>query len=816
MGLRAVSFEGCLVAFLIFACPCAPTGAQDVPTLGTAGDLIERVVEGLFDGAAAEAEVDQVELGEMHGSVTPPEDAALRRRVAQATRLAENGRVEDAAQALGRLAESLGDEDVFLRLDGGTLRGGKVEIRRLIGESSAEVRAAYELAFGPAARRMLDESPHEPTTVRRIAGLYPHTRAGAEALYRLAEIDGDAGAFAEAAGSLERLLAVHPGSAASFEPGLSLRLAAYRSRCGDRTGAEAAIGDLLRRFPAIRMTLGGDASIPVVETPVGTLLTRIGSRGAASSSAFTPHPGLADAPLPATEEPFLVPRWSFRRPTSELDLESGRRLAATVPVLFPTVAGELVLVPERDGFVAHDLATGSRLWDYARPRASASAADGIWTAPALWRLSTDGRSVFLIEPDDATGPPRQAFVAAQNPFPVGNSDTAPAAGAVANFLTALDVRPPRQGNRLWRVGGSAGADEPKLAGYAFLGPPLAAHGRLYAVAERGRTVRLVVLDADSGRLDWSLDIGRWEVPLDADLERRRIGATPTLTRGTLLCPTAGGCLVAVELAGRSLAWGFRYPRASHPTAETGESEAVTDGRRPGWLDGMVLVGGGRALVAPPEAEEIFCLDVRTGRLLWRRPRGEHRFVAAADAERVLLVGRSGTTLLNAAAGSTVAATPFPEGTAPTGRGYAAGPAYMQPLSDGSLCRIELASGVAAATVRSSRGIVLGNLVWHDGTLLSLGPDDLRAYDGRRTLESAISSALATNPDKPAALLRRADLHAEAGRYAEAIADCRRAFGLDPSPAARNHLIAALLDGVRNRLPDTAAYDAELEALARPK
>lgn len=832
MRVRDLAFA--LTGLALAAC-ASPAIAQDDP-FGPIQELIGQIIDGpIAPGAQQPEEIvaEEVAPGEFQGGITLPEDPALRRRLAQAVRLAANGRPEDAAQALGRLAESVGDSDRFIRVDAQSLRSLKAEVHRLIGESPPDVREAYELAFGPAARRMLDEAPADPAMVRRVATLYPHTAAGADALYRLAKTCGDEGAFAEAAACLDRLLAIHPEAAARFEPTLSLRLAAYRFASGDRAGAEAALANLPQPSPDELVRLTRADGSPVGEFAVATLLAQMTAESFTGRERFTFHPADADAPQPPTSDPFLIPRWSAA--SGEADaVERGRLLGLAAPAVFPTVVGDLILTPTEQGFVAYDAATGVRLWSYPSHETASPSADKTWTGLAKGRLSTDGRAVFLVETEGGAEPPSSpqagaamqmaqqqwAFFAVQGPVAFPNAAPGIEASAATtptpgtNYLTALDVTPPRQGNRLWRVGGESGCNEPALARHAFLGPPLTAHGRLYVIAEHERTVRLAVLEATTGRLEWSLDLGQAEVPLSLDPQRRRIGAVPTLTRGTLLCPTGGGSVVAVDLAGRSLLWGFRYPRSSPPVVADWDAGASASPDVPGWLDATIRVAAGRALLTPPEAGDAYCLDLQTGQPLWQRPRGEDLFIATADADHVLLVGRAGTTLVNAADGTTIGSPmPFPNGTLPSGRGYDADGSYVQPLSDGSLLRVELATGSAAVAASPSRALTLGNLIWHGGMMLSLGPDFLRAFDARQQLETDLAATLAASPDDPVALLRRADLHADARRYAEAIADCRRAYSADPSPAARNRLIAALLDGVRNQLPEAVDYEAELDRLA---
>lgn len=793
----------------------------------------------------APIDVQAVELapGELQSSIALSENSTLHRRFTQVTRLSESGRHTDAAVALGRLAESVGESDVFIRVDDQrqSLRSLKTEVQRRIGELPPEGRAAYELAFARAAKRMLDDVDRDRSAVQRVATLYLHTPAGAEALYRLAALYRDRGAFPEAAACLERLRTLRPEAAEQFEPQLSLRLAANFLKIGDVAKAKAALANLSRRFEGRAARIAGkDVPLNVVAGGSSAQLERwLGTDSLpVARRNFTRHPNTADTRQSAVGTPFLIPRWSHelaRRPAHVGVGTHVRQPQQTVPVLFPTIIEHLALLPQETGFTAYDRDSGRRLWGYPSSGAREPGLDALWKNLANGRLSSDGQAVFLVESDEI-GRSASAAVAShinfngamaqqQNvivpAFPGGIEQDAGVLGSRAaggNRLSALDVSDGRQGNRLWSVGGASGGAESRLAGHTFLGPPLAVHGRLYAIADAAGTVRLVVLAASTGQLDWSLDLGHAEIPLAGDPQRLQIGATPTLAGGVLICPTAGGAVVAVDLAGRSLLWGYRYPRTSPPIAFAMFSgfESQPEPAAAGWLDRTVHITGERLLLTPPESDHLYCLGLETGNLQWQQPRGEHLFVAAADDERTLLIRHTGATLLQTGNGKpTGTSAVFPAGTSPTGHGYLSGGRYVQPLSDGSLLPIDLTSGALFTPAKSQRGVVLGNLVWHDGVLYSAGPDFLRAFDDDAQLAEQIETRLAAHPDDVQALLRRSDRHAAAGRYADAIADCRQAFAALPAPETKNALVAALLDGVRHQLPDADAYDRELRQLARP-
>ncbi len=108
-----------------------------------------------------------------------------------------------------------------------------------------------------------------------------------------------------------------------------------------------------------------------------------------------------------------------------------------------------------------------------------------------------------------------------------------------------------------------------MAGAFFLGPPLPLEGKLYAVAEFNGEIRLVVLDAKTGRLQWQQQLAHVDNrTIIVDAGRRLTGATPSYDGGVLVCPTSAGAVVAVDVTMRSLLWGFQYvkPPGSEPAA----------------------------------------------------------------------------------------------------------------------------------------------------------------------------------------------------------------------------------------------------------
>ena len=141
---------------------------------------------------------------------------------------------------------------------------------------------------------------------------------------------------------------------------------------------------------------------------------------------------------------------------------------------------------------------------------------------------------------------------------------------------ALDLE--REGALAWWVGGDSGENEPALAGAFFLGPPLPLTGGLYALAEVQGRMKLVVLDARTGRQRWSLTMAdAADRALTSDAARRLVGATPTFSQGVLVCPTSLGAVAGVDVTTRTLAWGFQpklTPTSPFPSLTQCDGTAV--------------------------------------------------------------------------------------------------------------------------------------------------------------------------------------------------------------------------------------------------
>jgi len=786
-------------------------------------------------------------------NVFPTPDRHTLQKLTDAERLISENRLAEAVRYLGDILEA--EEDSFIQPDKQTPRFSslKAEARRIMGRLPREGRDLYELQFGARARAMLDEAleARSPALLGEITRRFVHTRAGARAAFLLGLDYFERGRPLAGALCLQRLRDLPTEEQAAFEPALSLTLAVCRLQAGMAEKAEEALRDLQRRDPSVRWTVAGRetprdsaALLKWLSGAVGRPADDADSQSSndwpmfrgnpqrmAAASGGAPLPSLRWR-LPGIDDPVLETKIEPPDPALAADQ------ALMIPAFHPLVVGNLVLTRTLRGLVAADMTTGKRLWTAAADDADPSSfilpgnlGPMQTESPIEHRmlndltygtLSSDGTRVFGIEiarapadSDPANRPEINQLRARLGAFgPMQTSETAPP----CNRLAAYDLG---TGKVLWRLGGAAGPNASPLTEMFFLGPPLPLAGQLYVLAESKGEIRLLALEAATGELLWSQQLALAEGGPQA--VRGWSGVSPSYADGVLVCPTAAGAIVGVELATRSLLWGYAYARDSALGGSDGnfiaggfvrfssENEEATTQH---WNETSVCIVEGRVLATPMESNALHCLALDDGRLLWKTPRNNNLFLAHADAKRVVLVGRRSLRALRFQDGKAswgMKILDLPDGAAPAGRGFLGDRFYYLPLNDARLAVINFNTGKIVETLAPRGGDILGNLVAHRGMVLSQGWNGLEVFLQADAAKARAAQALAADPTDPAALALQGELFQSAGRRDEAIDSFRKACDAKADPRTRALLREAYFDGLR---ADFAAYRGRRDAIER--
>jgi len=810
--------------------------------LGARGQEKEADEADAVGEAAAEADPD--DLHALNVFLPPPRRTL--RRLSQARELIARERYGDAVRLLGEVLE--GDTDYFFQPDRDRPlhRSLKVAAQQLLGGIPAEGRELYELQQGPRAQALLEAvlAGESDSSLTEISRRYFHTRAGYEATFLLGLREFDQGRPLAAALTLGRLNRALRDD--RFEPALSLTLAACWLQADEPEKARQALVEL-------KASQGGRAPrfagkpvrwFDTPETAVSWLSEHMGERPDAAPRATQLWAMVGGNPdRNASVDggmPLLSMRWRIPvandRAIEELWRHYVQRAVhqktPVIPSLAPLVVDDVVLMRTMSSLLAVDARTGKRLWEARGNEQRELSTDALTRASRQSRstaqrlamqllhrissdatygsLSSDGRLVFAVEDTQpAFSQPRQV---------IRNARTVSQSPDDSNRLAAYGVR---SGKLKWHLGGPPEDEFPlRQAGSYFLGPPLPLRGRLYVLAEVRGEVSLRVLDANKGDLLWSQPLAMVEPETYSFAPRRYRGLSPSYRDGILICPTGAGAIVAVDLASRSLLWGYRYEQDTDAHTRQrliiAQMRGQTSGAAASWAEFPPIIADGRVLVAASNApDDIQCLDLLSGDVVWEAPREDSIMVGCVWEGTILLIGPEKVSARKLADGRLAweqRVVELPTDARPSGRGFLSDGLYFLPLSTGEIAAIDVERGKLEAITSSRDELVPGHLVCYGNLVISQALDGLVAFEQRAPLQRQVAAALAKNPNDPRALTRRAELRLAEGDLLDAVADLRRAMDQRPDSRTRRLLAGALLEGLTSNFPQFHPMADQLEPL----
>ena len=540
-------------------------------------------------------------------------------------------------------------------------------------------------------------------------------------------------------------------------------------------------------------------------------------------------------------------------------------------------AGDLCWkLPTRGGL--HTLLTGisgssksdvERLW---RPYWEQRMPTLVYENAQAGSLSHDGKFVYYVD-DTAIPPPAQLY----DPrfgrgFPNPGLNTTVKGGQGGSDYSRLVAVDLKTGRLAWILGGPSDAKRPRTdddelattdavrltEDSIFLGPPLPVNGKLYVLYERESNIRLACLDphklvdgtaADgtAGRypeLVWYQNLGRPNTPLGQDSLRRIQPAYLAYADGVLVCPTNCGAVIAVDVNARSLLWARGYGAAEEPPARMVNGRVI---RRPEpynsvqplpqdrWRSAAPIIADGMVVVTAHDSDQIQCLDLRTGNIVWADGREkDDLYVGGVVGGRVVVVGKNAVRAYPLSGDGKPAWKQLQIGT-PCGHGVTTGDGLFYVPMIGDPDRPDSAQpqvwAVDAATgqVKSKTAfrektieyadryepqdtrVVLGNLVFHDGQLFSQSATRLTAFPLIERKKQEMDRLLAQNPTDPKGLTSRGELLLDDGKIKAAIADFKAAQKHDPSDEVRRTIRDKLYQAYTELLrSDFAAAEGVLD------
>lgn len=727
---------------------------------------------------------------------------------------------------------------------------------RLIENLPDPARKVYESQYGPIARELSEQARDGSETARReLLRRFRHTVAGQEFALREALNQFDRGDYAGAVRGFERLL-LSRTAVARFGEMLVLRLAAARYAAGDITGAVRALETGLTRKLDLevggrRVTFNPDAprgeeGLRELFGPRPERVDRAQSRVAVGVSPdrisrvpeMSPYLAIAGwtaSPLPPSLDARSLGVFEERLKdysAQASQIAVGQSLSL-VPACQPVVVQDTVLFQGVAGPMAVDLMTGRLKWSAAewgvllsRLRSSFESPsnqsfwpgelqDRTWLDQTVGTLSADVDRVYAISRHQApTSPTAPVMMFVNN------------AGILREYcsLSALDLR---TGKLLWRVDPLSRTSDDPLLEVSFLGPPLSLDGQLYLLGEVTDRISLYVLDAATGRLEWSQPLTRLrQAAATGGAVHRRRGLSPSFGGGVLICPTDAGVIVGVDPVERTLLWRRDYDVVASSNLVNSFNRTIViptsfpDGLRYfvdqlGWSDNNAIVDGDLTIISPRSGGRMVALETRSGNVRWVATPEAGLFIGGVTDSTVVVVTRAGVLGLKRDTGERAWNEPLLRTGAPGGRGVMAGHIYLHPTVHGELVAIDTRAGRILRRDTPASGRPLGNLVAARGTMLSLRPDGMTAYHDLAVLESQIALALEKDPRDARARRIRAGLLVARGELDAGVAVYRELVPQSPGDEPlREAYVAALMTLARNRFPDSEPILKELESHLR--
>jgi outer membrane protein assembly factor BamB len=510
--------------------------------------------------------------------------------------------------------------------------------------------------------------------------------------------------------------------------------------------------------------------------------------------------------------------------------EFAQRRLVSFPAARPIAVEDVVVMRTPRNLVAVDWDTGKRIWEtrddeefssddstsefFAVNEGELSAGQDnrlerrMWDDSLVMSLSSDGKRVFVVRGVSA---PSQDEIVAWQAGP-GFGRRVDEVIATSNQLAAYDLA--TEGKLAWELDGARSTGP--VAGAFFLGAPLAVDNTLYVMAEIRSAIYLLALDPATGKVQWKQQLVGLEQGIALEPARRLFGATPSHAGGIVICPTAAGAVVAVDIVKREFAWVYRYARnmrspidAMSIWQQQPQNYVARANNR--WLDGTAIIEDGRVVVTPPDSDELHCLDLHTGKG-WKHRRGDALLAACAAGGNVLVVASDDVQALRLADGAAAwEQQSLPAESMPAGHGYLSDGEYYLPLTNGEILSIGMADGKLNRLAAEKQGAAFGNLICHRGSVISQSTLLLDKYEQLDVLRRRTQKTLADNPNDATALRELAELKRSEGQTSEAVSLLKRAYEQSPNePLTREVLAELLLEALAS---DYASFDDNLPLLA---
>lgn len=693
----------------------------------------------------------------------------------------------------------------------------------LLGNMSAKGRDVLEIQFGVTARQQLDAAiaSGDRKSLHEVLRLYAATDAGFEAQLIVAE-QWLSGGSPLAAAQLYRELLSYKAARAKY--GVELVRAACQCWMagGKNPLAVESFLEGARLFPGQTIQLGGQPIVledgqnapQIIETASQADRSKDGRTRSgdwqiaggtpARNSVKNISMPLRDMSWPVRTHS-SVPEGNALR-NQEMIYREQRQ--ALLPKSEVRAIGDTLLVKTNAGLILGvNMATGLTKWQYPLwgGKSAASMAEEpswrrgsdsgvaplirnrVWGSDAFGKFSCDDEQFYYVTEAQAQRT-QQAFSTYRFFSP--------------NQLQAVNIA--EEGAIKWRVGTPEGDEQlahNDLLDVSFLGPPLPYDGELFCVVEQRGEIRLIVLDSETGAVNWSQQLCSPFQSRGGNV-RNSVAISPTISDGVILCPTGANAFVAVDLVTRGLRWMINYQGVSVGDQRNGllgrsTFEPSTAAR---WQENTLIATDGLAVMPTVEGGSLHVRDLMTGMPHYVRSRQQGLYVLGVEDNRLYVLNADALICLDMGNSRVLWRAAFPDSKQLAGRGLWLEDSVMVPLTNNTLLQISKAGEILESKQLSSP---LGNLFVHQGNLLSVSATVVTAFQSVDNLREALRLRLAEDAGSPETICQRAQLKYAMGDTRAAVDILKQHYqGKQTDALLRSFLVDFVLAGLEE---DFEAY-----------
>lgn len=790
----------------------AAPSLQASPLTGVTCDLA------IAANSVSQFEVD--EQNDLESSFFLPIPREERLRLVRIKEYTENERWTDAAQELIELLAVEDSEDFLVPLETSgetTSESVKTSTLKLVKTLPPQVLEAYLLLVGGEPEAMLQDAltTNGRKELTNVARRYLFSPSGEKAAIILARKSMDARQWEGALLDLNRL-DFKPDNTRRYRAETDLMKAICLKEVGQVDQATEIV-NALQKEHELEKLLPKALIAKKNASQVLDALTQVGSLSEFPPYAWTMFQGSESRTAPSRgSEPLQEIQWNARMAQSRQQQDDIHKSVQrfrdnrvpVFPAIHPVVVANQVIFRTPAGLLATDIHSGKVLWKFPWDTIELDLSEedsdtfgnlfpglgkeferAIWSDGRSGLISSDGKRLFYVHEENAPGEDIAAMLA-QGGIQGG------LLANQQNYLYCFDIE--REGAILWQIGGVTSdtlEEENQLSEARFLGPPLPVGKDLFVLAGIIDEIRLLCLNAETGEIQWTQQLARQTAASPGDLLANILqAATPSHKGGILVCPTNTGAIVAVDLANRTLLWGFQYkePNRNRPTRRITSNNQGDDflAMADRWSDGTPIIHQGKVLVTPTDSDFLYCIDLLTGEKLWERPRRDNIALATVEEGTALVIGKSSVTGVDIETGEdawTPDKSELPEQALPSGFGFRLDGKYYLPTVRNQIIPIDITTGHQDAPIEAVGE--LGNMVCYQDYVISVSPEYVTAYKQIDALRREVTARLEKNPDDAEALRLLGKLQKHDGELALALQSLQHSLELEDVEETRIQLVA---------------------------